>query len=61
MEIRNYEELEDLYRKGNLHPADLKKETTLALDEILRPIRKHFDHGRAKELYDFVRRQEVTR
>jgi tyrosyl-tRNA synthetase len=61
LKIHKYEELENIFRKGELHPLDLKKETALALDEILTPVRKHFEKGKAKELYDFVRKHEVTR
>ena len=39
---------------------DLKKGTTEALDEILAPVRKHFEKGKAKELYELVK-ANVTR
>jgi tyrosyl-tRNA synthetase len=61
LEIQKYEELENMFRKGKLHPLDLKKETALALDEILAPIRKHFERGKAKELYEIVKNAEITR
>jgi len=61
VEIQKYEELENLFKKGKLHPLDLKKETSLALDEILTPVRKHFEKGRAKELYEIVKSAETTR
>lgn len=57
----HYHELENEFRKGNLHPADLKKDTVAALDEILTPVRRHFEKGKAKELYEFIKRQQVTR
>ncbi len=60
LELHNYAELEKIYREGKLHPMDLKKGTAEALDEILAPVRKHFDHGKAKELYEIVR-ANVTR
>jgi len=61
LEIQKYEELENIFKKGKLHPFDLKKETTLALDEILTSIRKHFESGRAKELYEIVKSAQITR
>ncbi len=61
LEIQKYEELEDLYKKGKLHPLDLKKETIAALDEILAPVRKHFSKGKAKQLYEEVNSHQVTR
>ena len=60
LEFSSYEELENAYRNG-LHPLDLKNATANYLDKIIAPIRKHFQKGKPKELYDFVRKQEVTR
>ena len=61
LEIQKYDELENIFKKGSLHPLDLKKETTLALDEILSPVRKHFEKGKAKKLYEIVRNAQITR
>ncbi|MBI3413621.1 MAG: tyrosine--tRNA ligase [Candidatus Aenigmarchaeota archaeon] len=61
LEIQKYEEVENAFREGKLHPLDLKKGTIRALDEILAPVRKHFEKGRAKELYEFVKSAQVTR
>lgn len=62
LEIQKYEELEKTYREGNLHPADLKKETVEALDEILKPVREYFEKNKkAKELYELVKSSVVTR
>ncbi|MBI2583557.1 MAG: tyrosine--tRNA ligase [Candidatus Aenigmarchaeota archaeon] len=57
----SYAELEAEYRKGKLHPTDLKNAAAEHLDKILAPVRKHFEKGRAKELYEFVAKQQVTR
>jgi tyrosyl-tRNA synthetase len=62
LEVENYEELERAYREGDLHPADLKKETVEALDEILKPIRSYFEKNKkAKELYEIVKKATITR
>ncbi len=61
LEIHNYEDLETEFKNGRLHPMDLKKETVEALDEILDPVRKHFEKGKAKELYDIVKNAQITR
>ena len=62
LEVENYEELEKTYREGDLQPADLKKETIEVLDEILEPIRTYFEKNKnAKELYDAVKKIEITR
>jgi tyrosyl-tRNA synthetase len=62
VEFLNYEELERAYRAGSLHPADLKRSVGLALDEIVSPIRTHFEKDpHARTLYEHVRAAEVTR
>ena len=41
---------------------DLKNTTAVYIDKMIEPIRKHFEKNKkAKELYDFVKKQEVTR
>ena len=59
--FENYHELEKEFIAGKIHPMDLKNSTAEHLDKMIEPIRKHFEHGKAKELYDFVRKQEITR
>ncbi len=60
--VGNYEELENKFRKGELHPLDLKKETSEALNEIINPIRKHFERNKkAKKLYETVKKAKITR
>lgn len=61
LKISSYEELKNLFKTGELHPLDLKKDTVLALDEILTPVREHFEKGKAKELYEIVKNAKVTR
>ena len=62
IEFGSPEELEDAYRAGRLHPADLKKGVGEALDEIISPIRGHFEKDpAAKRLYETVKTAEVTR
>jgi len=58
----SYEELEKDYLEGKLHPADLKQGVAEALDKLIAPIREHFEKDpRARELYEFVKGQEITR
>jgi tyrosyl-tRNA synthetase len=62
VEYANYPELETDYRGGRLHPADLKKGVAAALDELIAPVRDHFESDpSARRLYDAVRNAEVTR
>lgn len=62
LEVQNYEELERAYREGDLHPADMKKETVEVLNELIKPARDYFEKNKtAKELYDIVRKAQITR
>jgi tyrosyl-tRNA synthetase len=61
LDVHEYNGLENAFRKGELHPLDLKKETVNAIDEILQPVRKHFEKGKAKILYEAVKNARVTR
>ena len=59
-----YGKLSDLtkdFTEGNLHPTDLKNATAFYVNELLKPVRKHFSGGKAKDLADFVKRQQTTR
>jgi len=62
IEIENYEKLEKLFREGKIHPLDLKNAVAEHLENIIKPIREHFEKNKkANELYEFVKKQEVTR
>ena len=62
LEIRSYTELEKLFAEGKIHPMDLKDTTVRYINELLEPVRKHFDKNKkAKELLGFVKKQQVTR
>jgi tyrosyl-tRNA synthetase len=38
-EYKDYQDLEEDYQKGKLHPLDLKNSTINSLEEIIKPIR----------------------
>ena len=62
LDFNNYRELEDLYAKGDLHPADLKSAAVTYIDQLLAPVRKHFeDDPAAKNLKESVESFTVTR
>jgi tyrosyl-tRNA synthetase len=61
LEIQNYEELEKLYVEGKIHPLDLKNACIEYLNIILEPIRKYFESGKARELYEIVKSAKITR
>lgn len=60
--FHSYEELEAAFKKGEVHPLDLKNAVASYLDMLIKPIREHFEKNKkAKELYEFVRKQAITR
>ena len=62
LEIPNYAELIQLYTTGAIHPLDLKKAVARSLNNIIAPIREHFQkHPRARKLYQFVKQENITR
>jgi len=54
-------DLEKDYKEGKLHATDLKSTTARYVNELLEPVRKHFTHGKAHELAEFVKHAQVTR
>ena len=60
--INSYPELEKLYKSGNLHPADLKNSVFIYLNDLIEPVRKHFNKNKkARELYEKVKKYNITR
>jgi tyrosyl-tRNA synthetase len=60
-EFFSYAELEDAFKKGRLHPADLKIGVGESLDQIIAPLRDHFEKDpAARRLYLSVRSAETT-
>ena len=43
LEIQSYQELENIYKQGKLHPMDLKKMVAEQLSEMLKPARDYFE------------------
>ena len=62
LELASYKEFEKLYTEGKIHPIDLKQAVAKYLNEVLEPVRRHFrTNKKAKELEEFVRKQDITR
>ncbi len=61
LSFASYAELEAEYVGGKLHPMDLKAAVGRELDEQIAPIRRHFESGAGKKLYEQVKGFEVTR
>ena len=57
-----YKEMEMDFVSGKLHPMDLKNSTSSSLDDLIKPIREHFEKNKtASALYEEVKAMKVTR
>lgn len=62
LKFSNYDELKNAFSKGELHPQDLKEATAKYINDVLNPLREHFENNEeAKRLYEKVKSYEVTR
>jgi tyrosyl-tRNA synthetase len=61
VEFASFQQLQDAFAKGELHPMDLKKATALYLNELLLPVRKHFSKGKPAQLLQQIEKMQVTR
>ena len=58
----SYNDLEETFVEGKVHPMDLKSAVTIALNGLLDPVRQHFANSKmAKELAEEVASFRVTR
>ena len=57
-----YNELINLYKKGDLFPLDLKNAVAEYLNKMLEPVRQHFERNeRSRELLERVKSYRITR
>ena len=57
-----YEEIFEDYKKGDLDPNDLKPNTARIINEMIEPVRKHFENDpEAKKILQLVKSFKVTR
>jgi len=57
-----YEELEKTFSEKKVHPMDLKATLSKLLDQLIEPVRRHFEEdSEAKKLLEQVRSFQVTR
>jgi len=62
LEFNSYEELEKAFGNKELHPMDLKQAVAFYINELVKPVREHFEKDpKAKELKEKVESFEVTR
>ncbi len=58
IEYNSYKALEKDYSAGKLNPPDLKPAVVKYLNQLIDPIREHFEkNDKAKKLYNFVQKQ----
>jgi tyrosyl-tRNA synthetase len=62
LEIHSYDELVKIYEEGQLHPMDLKAASAFYINELLKPVRGHFENNnKAKSLFEQVQSFKITR
>ena len=62
IEFTDYNEMEKAFKEKKLHPMDLKKSTSLYLNQIIGPVREKMEKSReAKKLSEEISRFRVTR
>ena len=62
LSFKTYAELADTFEKKLLHPMDLKTSVVKYLDQLLQPVREHFEKDEeAKKLLEIVKSYSVTR
>ena len=60
--ISSYNELEKQFADKQIHPLDLKKTASKLIDELIQPVRQHFEtDASAKKLLEDVKKLQVTR
>ena len=62
LSINNYEELEKVFSAGQLHPMDLKNSVAFYTNEMVRPVREHFEKNeKARKMLEEIKSFQVTR
>jgi tyrosyl-tRNA synthetase len=62
MTVKSYEELINKYEAKEIHPMDLKQTVAAKLNELIEPVRTHFEQNEeAKKLLETVKSYQITR
>lgn len=62
LSFENYDALEKTFAAKKLHPMDLKQAAAKYVNELIEPVRKHFENNtKAKKLLEQVKGFEITR
>lgn len=57
----SYEELENDFKAGLLHPSELKPAVANALNDMIEPVRRHFSQPHLQTLLETVRTFKITK
>jgi tyrosyl-tRNA synthetase len=62
IDFTSYDELEEAYVAGDLHPLDLKNTMVTYLDKMVDPVRTHFEKKKsARDMLELVKSYQTTR
>lgn len=62
LKYKSYEEMENDFVNGALHPVDLKVATAVNMNNVIEPVRKYFEkNSKAKQTYEKLLESEITR
>ncbi|MBI5126855.1 tyrosine--tRNA ligase [Candidatus Roizmanbacteria bacterium] len=62
LSFKTYAELEKIFSEKKVHPMDIKATLSKLLDQLIEPVRRHFEQDpEAKKLLEQVRSFQVTR
>jgi tyrosyl-tRNA synthetase len=62
LQFESYEKLTDSFSKGELHPMDLKTAVSEKINDLIEPVRNHFEkNAHARDLLEKVKSFQVTR
>jgi len=61
LKVKGYDSLREDYIAGKIHPLDLKNAISEYINKLIEPVRNHFSKGKAKELYEEVKKYAITR
>ena len=62
LSFKDYKELIESFSKKELHPMDLKTSVSFYINELVKPVREHFENdAKAKALLEKVQSFEITR
>ncbi|MBX4196490.1 tyrosine--tRNA ligase [Candidatus Pacearchaeota archaeon] len=57
LEVKSYDKLRDLFVAGKIHPLDLKNTIASHINQLIKPVREHFENNaKAKKIFAAVKK-----